>query len=492
MVSVSRIPGTLVVWVTAYIFFILSLANNLSASHDSIHYLLDIIQGKELFHQHHLLYGILASKWMLLLPGVPKPYAIESFTALWGSSVLAIVYAFFRNRFHLLPIPAAMGSAIIGFSYGVWFYSVNIEVYMPPLFFILCSLYVLTQKSISIHDIRKMAVLHSLAILFHQVNVLFVLVPVYVIITNRRNLNLASALLQYALIGIIVAGGMYFIAGWCIEGHNSFAEWMHWMEGYAVGHGYWQPLSAKTPVHVATGFSHAFVGGHFIFQIPAVQQLFEASFREHGLTDEIFLSSKISPAGAWALAACSVVTVILLTGVVFRFIRFGKSILLQSGDVVKPLLLTILIYSIFFCFWMPEVLEFWILQMVLVWLLLIGMLPLVRFPFRIQVRNGLLVLAILMFSINYFGSLRWLQDINNDWYYSETSKINAQVNKNDLVIVDNEWILKDFLRYYTTAEVLATDEPGYSKPAEETKVREVLSRKGRVFTYRDHHFTRSY
>lgn len=156
------------------------------------------------------------------------------------------------------------------------------------------------------------------------------------------------------------------------------------------------------------------------------------------------------------------------------------------------MLLTVLLYSIFFCFWMPEILEFWILQMVLVWMLLIGMAPMMRFPFSFPLRNGLIVLVICLFCVNYFGSIRWLQDIRNDWYYQEAMKIGAEASGGDLVVVDNEWILKDFVRYYTAATVLATDEPSYSPQVRQQMEARTLASRHRVFIYRSGRLSRSY
>ncbi len=194
----------------------------------------------------------------------------------------------------------------------------------------------------------------------------------------------------------------------------------------------------------------------------------------------------------WTLCAFTLMVIVILFALTIRFIKKYKTTHSELGHVVKPMLLTIIVYSAFFCFWMPEILEFWILQMVLVWILLIGTIPLICFPFRINYSRGIIILAVLMFCINYFGSLRWLQDISNDWYYHEVSKIKDTVSANDLVIVDNEWILKDFVRYYTQARVLATDEPGYSKEEEEKLKRQTLLSGGKVFIYTGHQFTRSY
>lgn len=501
MKSSSRIPGALIVWIASYLFFIITLVNNFSASHDSIHYLNDIVKGENLFHQHHLLYHFLANKWMTFWMGFfgcgtyaeegllfRRPhYVIESFTALWGSSVLTMVYLFFRNRFYLTRNACWLGTSVVAFSYGVWFYSVNVEVYMPPLFFILLCLYILTSKDFGKSDTWKIAILHSLAILFHQVNILFAIVMLYVLIRNR----VFASVFKYTAIGLLITGGTYFIAGWVVMGNDSVSSWVHWMQGYTVGNGYWQPLSAKTPVNVLTGFGHAFIGGHFIFKIPAIEQYLQQSLQSHGLGDEIFLASNISSNTAWVLVVIAGIFAILLIILAIKFIGRYRSMKMHFR-VIDPLLVCLVVYSVFFCFWMPEILEFWILQMVIVWLLLIGMLPLIKFPFRFRQNAGLIILAFSLFCINFFGSLRWLQDGKNDWYLAETKKIATSVTPGDVIVVENEWILKDYLRYFTLATVIATDEPNYNKEKADKIIAEAVAQKRKVFYYRNRSLIQSY
>ena len=111
---------------------------------------------------------------------------------------------------------------------------------------------------------------------------------------------------------------------------------------------------------------------------------------------------------------------------------------------------------------MPEILEFWILQMVLVWLLLTGMLPAYRFPLGIVSLKGIFLLSVSLFFVNYFGSMRWLQRSSSDWYYVEVKKLDPALTTSDIVVVENEWILKDYVRYFSNATVIATDEPSYN------------------------------
>ncbi len=488
MKSTIHIPGVLIVWITSFLFFLSTLANNFSASHDSIHYLLGIVSGDPPFHQHHLLYHVLAHKWLMLgrflFPGISEPFLIESFTAVWGSSVLAMVYTIFQKRFFLTTARAAAGTALVACSYGVWFYSVNIEVYMPPLFFILCSLYLLTRPGLRRGDAWKLGVAHSLAILFHQVNILFTLVTLYTFYLHRENLRLTPMLVRYALTVALITGGGYFLAGWVAEGHDSVAAFTEWVLGYTIGHGYWQAPGWTTPLHVVAGFARAFIGGHFLFRVPALEALLSSSFHSHGLQDEAYLAEGISGALAWLLLLLTTVFAVLLLSLAIRVMSARHTV---GGRplLVRPLVCCLLVYSLFFCFWMPEILEFWILQSVLVWLLLVGMLPGVRLrPFRLPAFAELTVLALLLFSINYFGSLRWLGDPERDWYYRETLKISTVLSPEDLVVVEDEWILKDYLRYYTPARIIATDEAVYDTVSVQKIVRQTGLAGGKIYYYR--------
>jgi|ADGO01.1.fsa_nt_gi hypothetical protein len=173
----QRHTGICFVYLLFFIFFLFTLASNFSGPHDSIGYLNGIAYGSGLFHQHHLLYHFITHYWLVavkaVIPGVADYYLVEAFTALWGSASLAVAYCILRNRF-AQPVGLSLAAiSVIAFSYGMWFYSVNIEVYAPPMFFLLAALYILSDPAFGQRDVWKVALLHSAAILFHQVHILF-------------------------------------------------------------------------------------------------------------------------------------------------------------------------------------------------------------------------------------------------------------------------------------------------------------------------------
>lgn len=475
----------LLVYIAAFLFFLLTLAENFSGPHDSIRYLNGLVTGTELVNQHHLLYHLTAYHWLNLVhplfPGVKDYYIVETFTALCGSASLTVVYAFFRNRFHLPVLHAVGGICVVACTYGIWFYSVNIEVYGPPIFLLLLALYIICRPSFTRTDALIVSLLHCLAVLYHQINILFFVVVFYQFWTARKRLPFLQLSAMYVLVGIVIVGGTYFYMGWYHEGNNSLTSWIRWMEGYAKDDSYWQALSWQTPLHVGYGFGHAFFGGHFIFQVDVVSNYLDRTLAAHSLQDEMYIARNISETMAILLSILTLVVIVTMVTLVVRFWRRYKSIRRTFPGVTEPLLLCGLVYSAFFTFWIPEILEFWLLQSVLIWLLLIGTLPVTKFPFKLSNTAGTWLLAVLLFTINYFGSIRWLRDIRNDWYYAEVMPVKDEATHNDIILLRDAWLLKDFLHYYTPALPISIEDS--SSVILNSYVTECLNRKGRVFIY---------
>ena len=482
-----KMPEQLVVFIGFYIFFLLTLAANLTASHDSIGYLNGIVKGHPLVHQHHLLYHYTAHYWLVFIqnffPGIKDYYLLECFTALWGSGCLVIAYSFFRNRFHLPVLVSAIGTSIIAFGYGVWFYSVNIEVYAPPMFFVLLALYILTKENFNNRDVVKVIFCHALAILFHQINILFALIILYTFWQKRKSIQLAKSMMLYVVIGIVLVGGLYFYVGWVVEEQNTYAKFLRWVQGYTKEKNYWQPLSLRTPLHVLVGFSHAFIGGHYIFQLPFVNEYINNSLSSHSLNDELYLSRNISPAVAAILTFLTIVLAVLMLSLIIRFIRNYKSISAKHKTVINPLLICGGVYSLFFFFWMPEILEFWILQTVIVWILLIGALPIIKFPFKLNPVVGLVIISVLLLVVNFFGSIRWMLHLKNDWYYTKIEKVQNVVTPKDVILLQDGWILKDFLKYASKATIVDVPWKDSLRPGVDRAINNGIARQGKIYIY---------
>ncbi|MDF2187512.1 hypothetical protein [Paraflavitalea sp. CAU 1676] len=489
-----RIPEQLLVYTGSLIFFICTLAANFSGPHDSIGYLNGIVKGDPLFHPHHLLYHFVTHYWYVvahaILPGIRDYYLTELFTALWGSGTITVVYCFFRRRFNMPVLESLIGITVVAFSFGPWFYSTNIEVYAPPIFFLLLALYIAAKSQLQKKDFLYMALLQILAILFHQVHVLFTPVILYKLWEQRKSVPMVPAFIQYALTGLVLVGGAYFIVGWVILDQNDTAKWMNWLEGYAQQEAHWKPLNSKTPFLVATGYSHAFIGGHFVFRLPPVERYLSTHLSNHSLGDEMYLVRNMPQSVAILLAALSLLLGALMIWLVIRFARRYKTIHATMGHVVTPLMMAGIIYSVFFTFWMPEILEFWIFQVVLVWLLLIGTLRyggqgVPAFAGWGAVKPAAIVasMGIMLFIINFFGSIHWLMELENDQYYTKIRTVKEEVRDKDMILLQDGWQLRDFFKYFinkTAHEAPAADS---LRQITDKAVSATLQQGGRIYIF---------
>jgi hypothetical protein len=489
MKRIFGIPEQLFIYLAFLIFFLCTLASNFSGPHDSIGYLNGIVKGHHLFHQHHLLYHFVAHYWLVgvnaLFPRVPDYFLVEAFTALWGSGSLTIAYCMLRKRFGISILLSLIATSVIAFSYGMWFYSVNIEVYAPSIFFLLAALYKLTDRDFSQRDIWKVVLLHCAAILFHQIHILFTITVLIILYQHRKKIKLVSALVQYVVIGVVLVGGAYFIVGWVIEGQDSVAKWVYWLKGYAAGDAYWRSINAKTPVYVATGLSHAFIGGHFVFGLPGAADYINKASGGRSLTDEQYLVRNMDEGLAIFLAILTLALAVMMIWLVVRFFRKYKSVRKTWLIETRPLLITGIVYSIFFCFWEPEILEFWILQTVLFWLVLLGTLSHNRenFPLRMKPVVAVSMIAGFLFIINFFGSVRYLMNLENDLYYMKTLPVKNAIGPHDGVLLQDGWILKDFLEYYTNAEVKAVPRVDSARALVDNFISDHLKKGAKLYIY---------
>lgn len=445
------------VFFTALGFFLFTMVANFSGPHDAINYLNGIVKGKDLFHQHHLLYHISAHTWFVfwkqIFTTTPAYYLVESFTAFFGALNCWIIFRIFKDKFQ---IPHSLYIAfilVIIFSYGMWLYSTNVEVYAPPIFFLLCTLYFLGNKDLT-QNIFAITILHSLAILYHQVHVIFAVVVVWKLLSKKAFI----AFFIYAALGVLMVGSVYFFIGWVIENNRSIEKFWFWLTGYAHSDFYWQKPGLEMLIKIFTGFSHAYIGGHFIFQLEFIQQLF-LEYRGHSLADEIYLVRNLSTGLALLLSLCTLIFAGLFIYFNVLFFKDISKLRVNRHPIFGPLLIATLSYSLFFCFWMPEILEFWIFQSITIWIILFAS-AYVHGRFKKKITTyAVYLIAVLLFCINWFGSLRYMQNLKNDLYYVKTEKLKSVLTSETTVIFQDGWLLKDFVDYFTGATVYVAPQP---------------------------------
>ncbi|MBI5788630.1 MAG: DUF2723 domain-containing protein [Candidatus Schekmanbacteria bacterium] len=450
----------------------LTLCGVSTVAHDSIYYL-NQIDSKSyfhfpyhpLFHSHHLLYNLSARLWLLFCRGVNINFAadliIAWFNAIWGALALSVFYLILRTRLQAKPLAALLGTACCAFSFAFWFYSVSVEVYAPPLFWSLLLLYVLSADRFRSKDYYLIGLLHGLSIVYHQVNVLFGLVIISALLLDSRPLNLRSLLKYFACLIPTVAIPYLLV----IFKMNQFAAWedaWYWLTRFSHYPGFWQPLAFSTLLKAQTGFGRALIEGYFILGVPYLKTLMNKKYIDGFLWDEAFLVRNLSPATAWTLLLLALIFFLTL----FIGIRYYSGNLRKVKENHSRLaVLTgvwLAVYSLFFFFWVPNNIEFWISQSVCCWLLF---LILIFSGERGKTPPILFILPLLLLVINYGGNIRFIQNDNNDLYYSKISALSKELQTGDLVVVgpkltaipEQSWTseaLKAYLFRYTQADAI--------------------------------------
>jgi hypothetical protein len=484
---ISRVSDKVYVFLFFFIFFLLNLTANFSGPHDSMGYLNDIIRGRNLFPAPHLLYHftvyLVLHILQFLFPRTTDFYLVEAIDAFWGCLGLTMIYRIFVTRILIKKTEAFLATCICAFSFGMWFYCSNIEVYMPPLFFLLWALYICTGPKLNSKNAILLASVHIMAVLFHQVNVLFTPIIIWKYWISKDNIPFLKTVFLYAASSIAVVGGLYFILGWYVEGQNNIEKFSKWIRGYTLNDYYWSPLGTTTFLKAFVGWGHAFFGGHFIFNVEFIRKFMNRIFYYHSLDDEIYLVRGLSHTLALTLLVFTLVAGMIMLVLLIRIILNWKKLYSGYQYFIWPLLSFLVIYSLFFCFWIPENLEFWIPQTAILWILLIGLNSKLTAPgFRLNYKFYLLLLSLIL-TVNYVGSIYWMKDINNDIAYVKTKKVDETATARDIIILQDPWIIGDFLEYYTKAPVIKV-------PTEEKKIDDLnqvvnrtLSDGGKVYLF---------
>lgn len=199
-------------------------------------------------HPHHLfyfpcsyyLYKILNS---LLGYQVLEYYHLQLFSLVFGLLTLGVVYKILS---HITgkQFFALMGVVLLAFSWGMWYYSVQAEVHMPGLFFIISGIYLLFFKPVNTKNLVLSALLLSLAAGFHLTNGLIVFSVLLVFIYRKSPF---MSMLKFLFFYFLFLAVPYFIF-YLTTKYNILTFFKKLVLGgkdaYA-GYGviYWQPIS---------------------------------------------------------------------------------------------------------------------------------------------------------------------------------------------------------------------------------------------------------
>ncbi len=437
--------------------YVLTRSHNLSLTHDSVGYLWDIEFTQLEFHPNHLLYTHLV--WLLSQPlqwFFAPDAAIYFVHALAGALAMAMTYGLMRGRLSFNAVPALLLTLLAGLSYGIWYYSVSVEIYIFPLALLLTALYVLLSDQYDFSKIALVALLHSFAALFHQASILFAPVVMFAIFTYAgwsTSRRVRAAMLYVAVCALFV-GAPYLYAAGELGKLSSLQDFLLWLQGDNPLDPGIQAIGLRSFGEAFVGFARALIGLNFLFAHDYLGQLILAAFPGNSLRDEVFLVREFGPALSNMLVFASLVLALGLFTLALLAIR---QVFRSSIDHSRPklLLLAWLIpYTSFFLLFNPSNVDFWMTQLVII-LLLIGVASQAQLFVRAGFIRLLGVCAFLMLFVNGLGVIIPAKDHRNDLYRTVVLDYENLVEEGEILILADTWPIKWHLHYHTDLEFLS-------------------------------------
>jgi hypothetical protein len=349
-------------------------------------------------------------------------------------------------------------------SFGPWYYSVTVETYMIPLCLLFWASYLLTRATITVRVLIAAGFLHGLAMLFHQASVLFGAVCLVTLMFRRdfaKPAHLSFFLAYFVPASLLVVLG-YVWAAIALNKADGVGTFLTWCLGHASDPQLYVSVSLKTPLLAAVGFTRSIIGGHFAFAVPQVNDLLSRIFVTQSLNDERFLVRELSAGHARALLLMALSALGVLAVLATRSFSWRRKNRTYCGDRLSLRTRRLLwawfaSYTLFFTFWDPSNVDFWVTQNLCFLLLLGGRIE------SVCCRPGLASSAIalvagLVFAVNGSGTIWPAMSSRNDFHQWRLQPVQSRVVEEDLLIIGDAWPAQGYLSYLTEIRFLSASQ----------------------------------
>ena len=426
--------------------FLLTAPANHTEAEDAYQYarLAEQGRGAELFHFHHLLYLPVMQGLFRLLQGAG--YAGRAFPLLMGVSMVcgALTVCLFtsllaRQRGVAGALPFSLG---LLFSYGFWRYACEAEIYIPAALFAVGAFWLASDSAKGVWRTVATAVMASLGILLHLVNVIPLAggMTLYYILRRRFKAAGAHLLLVTILVAAVYAGAA-LTAGLSYTGESQPQEggldpWM-----FPKG---------------LVGAGQAVVSGNFLFAYPGVQQQIQRLFPYRMLGEELYMGRRapfLSRAAApVTLTALIIVGAWLLTGLIRSlFARESRLAIFKSwGSDGWTALFWLLGTAGIVLLMEPGNPELWVLTLIPLWWTLSVCWP----PLNRKLALGWGTFVFLLALHNGAGGMALIRSQTGDYNYQKTKWLLSQELNGSLIITADNPVYIFYLRHHTGAEII--------------------------------------
>ncbi len=438
------------------LLYLLTLAGNHNEGGDGIGYMTQIRSGDaaKIFNPYHLAYNWLG--WTAYhiaracgFDGGPLG-PVQVMNALLGAAGVGVLWALMRAA---VPgrLAACAACGMVAFSFGYWGYAEDAELYTLDAF-LLIVLFAAAYGAAARPTWRNfalMGVANGAAVLGHNTAVLWALVALVVLVRARREMPAAALARRAAAYGAgmaLVVVPAYALAIPAV-GLYSPREYYNWLTDYAQSgkYGQWR---ASTPMRAVLGAGRAFIGGHFALSLGPVHRFIQDHFAEKSLRKEFFLVRNVRAGEAYVLLALSGVVVATLAALAADWLR-RPALTPATRALALVSLAWLLPYAVFFAWWEPENVKFWISSWIPACVLLA--LPLSSATMSGRWRAVMpYVVAIglaALFVVNLVGSVLPYRAKADDYWRVRAAWYEQHTRPGDIVFA-NDYVYVEYLNYF--------------------------------------------
>jgi hypothetical protein len=224
MAWVRRRDSIAVVVLSAVIFGIYFTSRSLEQSGDSLSYAWSIMTGRGLFHPHHLIFSpvvrVLHRALSSLGVSSDALFAAQLHNVLWACAAVAGIFLTVRTLARSFALAVTL-AAFLAVCNGFWRFSTQAEVYVPATGCLALFTCLMLRSPANRRGVTRMLVLCtllSLAVLYHQTSVLFVVPLLLAAAATGEWRELRRAVAVVVLAGLVVS--IAYVVGYVLDSAN--------------------------------------------------------------------------------------------------------------------------------------------------------------------------------------------------------------------------------------------------------------------------------
>ena len=449
----------LVMFCLLVVFYTVTRPLNHSESYDSINYVLFAENfplwtapdsRNILFHAVNRI-AVVAADTMGFNVGTLE--LLSGISILIGAMSLVLFARLMQEHLNVSAFSAWSGTAFLGLTYGYWRYTGAVEVYIPSIFLILCSLSLifrfLENESRSLVSVLAAGALSGLAVLFYQPNIIVLFIAAFVLFCSKSRLLM---FVQYSLAGAVV-----FIAGllWsfiCVEeSMPSAAELISFVTA-RNGEFREPPSIGVALVKIVLSFGHDLFSAHWTQTVEPVRNFLNPRIPGCVYNFQVAADAGRGIQNLTAIAAVLFLPLLFLFARIhwiavsqWKSIRPGRPTLFFVAWLVVMGLIVAIIDPGSFEAWIPMLVPFSGLLTVLV----------IEPCYQVGKQKVVLIFLVALLAYNFFGGMMIWRNSGGDQFSNKTAWIRAELSEQDTVLLSQfDYRLVDFLQYRSSARIV--------------------------------------